>query len=138
MQRLRALTTRGPRSATGDRGSVSVETILVFPTMLLLLFVIVQGGVWFHARNVALTAAREGVSAARVASASGDGATRARTFATNAGGGALTNVRASASGSTADTVRITVTGRAAKVLPGIPALRVTQTAAGPRERFVPR
>jgi hypothetical protein len=40
--------------------------------MLLLVFAIVQTGLWFYARSLALAAAQEGVAAARAYRASGD------------------------------------------------------------------
>ena len=46
----------------GDRGSASLEIAILAPALLLLTFVVVQAGLWFYARNLALAAAQEGVT----------------------------------------------------------------------------
>ena len=49
--------------AQGQDGSVSLEIAILAPALLLLVFSIVQGGLWFHARNLAQAAAQEGAAA---------------------------------------------------------------------------
>lgn len=118
-----------------ERGSVSLETVIVFPVVLLLIFGAVQGALYFHARNVALAAAQEGVVDARVESGSSEaGIARAQTFLTDAGGdGVLRNSVVGASRSATE-VTITVRGAAPSVLPGISGIALTQSASGPLER----
>lgn len=119
-----------------DRGSISLEIAILGPVLLLLIFTIVQFGLWFYARNLALAAAQEGVTAARAYGASpGAGVTRARTFLDQQAGDSLTQTVATSSGSTATRVRIEVTGRALSIIPGLPGLQVTQSADAPVERF---
>jgi len=106
----------------------------VFPVVLFLIFGIIQGALWFHARHVALGAAQEG---ARVVAAEGggDGEARAVEFIANLTGGTLIRnviVRESA---TAQTATVTVNGRAPSLIPGVDGLPVTQTATAPVERF---
>ena len=42
---------------------MSLEIAILAPALLLLVFSIVQGGLWFHARNLAQAAAQEGAAA---------------------------------------------------------------------------
>ena len=53
-------------SRARDEGSTTLELAILFPVLLLVVTALVQYGLWFHARSVALAAAQEGVSAARV------------------------------------------------------------------------
>ena len=52
------------RRAT-DGGSASLEIAVLFPVVLLLVFAVIQGALYYHARNVALAAASDGLTAAR-------------------------------------------------------------------------
>ena len=119
-----------------EEGSASLEIAILGPALLLLTFAIVQAGLWFYARSLALAAAQEGVAAARAYQASGDaGVTKARSFLDRSAGDSLQATTVSRAGSTATTVRIEVRGRALSVLPGVPGPPVSQAARGPVERF---
>jgi len=104
-----------------------------------MVFGLVQGALWYHARNVASAAAQEGVRVGRV-----DGSTlvagraRALNFLVDAGGGDV--LADSAVRATGDAARITVvvTGRSVSLLPGVGGPRVEQSASGPVERFTSR
>ncbi len=65
---------RGPRRADrgGERGTSAVEFAIIAPILLLLIFTIIQGGLYFHARNTAQSASREGVSYLRLAGNNSD------------------------------------------------------------------
>lgn len=118
-----------------DRGDASIQMALVLPAVLLLTLAVVQAGLWLVARGIALTAAREGVNAARTYQASpGDGAVRARSVLSRTAGDLLqaTSVHASTTGTR---VQVEVSGHAISVLPGIGGLQITQRAAGTVERF---
>ncbi|WP_131104401.1 TadE/TadG family type IV pilus assembly protein [Ornithinimicrobium sufpigmenti] len=123
--------------ATGrDRGSSSVEVVVLLPLVLLLLFAMVQGGLWFHARAVALGAAQEG---ARVAAAenstAGAGIAAATSFVADAGPGVVLDPAVAGSRSTT-TATISVTGQAQSLIPFLnPA--VVQSASFPVERISP-
>lgn len=118
-----------------ERGSATLELAILFPVFLLLLVAAVQGGLYFYARAIALSAAQEGVQAARLQQHTlDDGVTAAHGYAVRAGGGSLHDVAVDTAGSTATSVRITVTGTAPSLLPGID-WGVSQQAAGVRERF---
>lgn len=122
--------------ARRDDGDTSIQMAIVFPFIILLTIAVVQAGMWYHARNIALTAAREGVTAGRAYQATpGDGAARARETLNRIAGDSLRETGVSTDGSTAATMRVTVTGRAVSLLPGIPGLHISQSASGARERW---
>jgi len=122
------------RRGQDQRGSGSMEAVIVFPVLLLLVFGALQMGLYAHARSIALASAQEG---ARVAAAehgtqqAGDAA--AATFAVRVGSGVLE--RASpVTVRTPTTVTTTVTGTAISLIPLID-LHVSQHASLPVERI---
>lgn len=56
----------------GERGTSAVEFAIVAPIFLLLIFTVIEGGLYFQARNTAQSAAREGVSYLRLAGNNSD------------------------------------------------------------------
>jgi Flp pilus assembly protein TadG len=117
-----------------ERGSAAVQSAILFPIVLLLVFGIIQGALWFHARNIALGAAQEG---ARVASAEGGagGELRAHEFVRNLTGGTLIRDLEVSGTATGEAVTITVAGNAPGLVPGVSGLTVRQSATAPIERF---
>jgi Flp pilus assembly protein TadG len=124
---------RAARSS--ERGSAAVQSAILFPIVLLLVFGIIQGALWFHARHIALGAAQEG---ARVASAENGvgGDQRAREFVRDLTGGTLLRDLAVAESFSADTVTIVVSGLAPSLIPGVSGLSVEQHATMPLETFI--
>ena len=119
-----------------DTGSATVEVAILFPVLLAVIVAIVQYGLWFHARSLALAAAQEGVTAARAYAADPViGPDRAREFLQAHGSDPLTDVTATATSPGAGQVGVEVTGRSLSLLPGVPGPAVTQSAEGPVERF---
>jgi Flp pilus assembly protein TadG len=119
----------------GDTGALTLSYMIVIPVFLAALMVIVQASLWYLARQAALAAARQGADAARVLHApAGAGSRAALAFARSAGHGFLIEPKASAVGSTAVTVQITVTGRVPDLVPGLP-ISVSQVARAPVEKF---
>ena len=119
------------RRDDSDRGSAAVELAILFPAVLLLLFLSIQTAAWFLARNVAMAAAQEAVTAQRAFNApDGAGQSRAARFLNGAGdwlvGPAVTVER------NGDDVSATVTGRSLRF---VLAIEVSQTAHGRVERF---
>lgn len=55
-----------------ERGTSALEFSIIAPVFLLLIFTIIQAGLYFHARNTAQSAAREGVSYLRLAGNNSD------------------------------------------------------------------
>lgn len=119
----------------GERGSASLELAVVFPAVLALILVIVQAGIYWHARTLALTAAQEGLrSTTTLHGTTRAGEADATDFLTRAGAdGWLTNQQVDAERSPAEAT-VTVTGRAISLVPGVPGLPVRQHATGPVER----
>jgi Flp pilus assembly protein TadG len=118
----------------GVRGSVTVEVAVLAPVLLLVVFTIVQVGLWSYARSLALGAAQEGVAAGRAYRAPADaGRLRAEQFLARAAGDSLLDAHVVAR-TTPGSLQVEVTGRALSVLPGIPGLPVRQHAQGPIER----
>lgn len=119
-----------------DDGDTSLQMAIVFPFVILLTVAVVQAGMWYYARNIALTAAREGVAAGCGYQATpADGAARARETLDRIAGDSLRHTGVSTAGTTAATVQVTVTGNAVSLLPGIPDLHISQTASGARQRW---
>jgi len=125
---------RGRRWAD-DRGDAAIQMAIVYPVVLLVAIAVIQASMWYYARQIALTAAREGVAAARAYQASpADGAARAREVLGRTAGDSLRSVSVTA-GSTGERVRVQVTGTAQSMIPGIAGLTITQSASGPVERW---
>lgn len=119
-----------------DGGSATLEVAILGPALLALIFVVVQAGLWFYARSLALAAANEGVTAGRAYQAPpGAGPARARAFIADHAGDSLLAATVTDTGTDATTVRIQVSGQALSVLTGIGGWPVTQSAQAPRERF---
>lgn len=134
MMRLPRWHTR-PRGYAGDRGSVTLEVAILFPVVLIILLTITQAALWFHARELALAAAQEGVRAGRVDGATtATGIAGARTYITEHAARSLYDTNVSATGSTETDIHIVVTGRPPSLLPGL-TIHIRQQARGPRERF---
>lgn len=118
-----------------ERGSGSLELVVLFPVILLLIFGVVQGALYYYARSVALAAAQEGLRDARVENGSaGAGGARARQFLDRVDDGMLKAVSVSPQRN-AVSASVTVRGRSLSLLPGMPGLQIAQTASGPVEVF---
>jgi hypothetical protein len=108
---------------------------VLFPAALLIILLVVQAGLYFFARQLALSAARHGTQTARLFGHTiADGRTGAADFLREQGGGALRGAHVSASTPTASSVAVRVTGRPLSLLPGF-APTITQVAHAPRERY---
>ncbi len=122
------------RHERGQAGSATLELVVVFPVVLLLIFGIVQTAVWYHARTLAMLAAQDGLRAAQAL----DGTAaqgRARAAAALQGNGAagfLADPAVTAT-RTAAGAAVTISGRSVALLPGT-GIPLTQTAIGPIEQ----
>lgn len=124
------------RAPDPDRGSVTVELAIVFPVLLLIVGAFVQYALWFHARSLALAAAQQGVSVARDYGSTVDaGRSSALAFVVDHGSDTLLSPVVSASSAGPGEVQVVVSGRSLSVLPGTAGIGVSQSAAGPVERF---
>jgi Flp pilus assembly protein TadG len=119
-----------------DRGDAAIQMAIVYPFILLATIAVIQASLWYYARSIALTAAREGLSAARAYEASpADGTAKAQEVLGRAAGDSLLGYTVSTTGSTAERVRIEVSGTAQSMIPGVGGLRVSQSASGTVERW---
>ncbi|CAM3422502.1 TadE family protein [Occultella aeris] len=114
---------------------MTLEAVIVLPAVLLLIFVAIQAGLWFHAREVAMHAASAGSTAASAENATNtDGATAAQGFVDQVG--ALGDVSITID-SAAETVTVTVSGQAPSIVPGMPLPTITQSSTAAIERWTP-
>jgi hypothetical protein len=106
----------------------------MFPALLLALALATQTCLWYLARTTALSAAQEGVRAARAENAlPSAGQQAALDFARRAGSGFLDQPTAQVS-SDAATLQVRVNGTVPSFVPGL-TLHISQVARGARERF---
>ena len=115
-----------------DRGEIAANTA-IFVLVILLLFVVLQFGLWFYGREVAAAAAQHAVDAARVENGSAAmGEATGNQYLDQVGG--LPDATVSVS-RTSETVTATVRGQAVSIVGFIdPPITVTVTA--PVERVV--
>jgi Flp pilus assembly protein TadG len=133
-----ALRTRrpgSPRHGRRDSGALILSYIIIVPVFMLAVMVIIQGALWYLARDAALAAARQGADAARLPGAvTGAGTQAALGFAQDSASGYLLGAQATASGSTPTTVQITVCGHVPTFVPGM-VISVSQAVQAPVEQF---
>jgi Flp pilus assembly protein TadG len=118
-----------------DRGDTAIQMAIIFPFLLLATLAVIQASLWYYARQIALTAAREGATAARTYHSSpADGAAQARNVLGRTAGDSLRGYSVAAS-SDGQRVQVQVTGTALSMIPGVPGLQITQSASGTVERW---
>ena len=135
---------RRQRPARADRGSSAVELSLLAPALMLICMLILQFGLWFNARQAALSAAQAGALVAREQAAANPGwagaAQQAATrYFTGLHTSLLSKLTAQASGNPRTSVYVTVTGPLGYSVFGFFGLHLTidATAGGPVECFRP-
>ena len=118
-----------------ERGSASIEMVLLLPALFVLMFLGMQAALYYHARTVAIAAAQEGARAAGAqAGSTGHGAAAAQGFVADAGGEDVLTDLAVTVARTATAATVTVRGRSLSVIPGwLPVLE--QSATVPVERL---
>jgi Flp pilus assembly protein TadG len=116
-----------------------LEAIFTIPVVMFMIFGILQAGMWWYGRQLALTAAQEGARAARAYQASdADGTAQAVSYLRQVQGGsgpALADPSVSVLRS-GDTVTVVVRGQVPSLLPGL-TVSVEASSSGPVEAFVP-
>ncbi|MFB6892003.1 TadE/TadG family type IV pilus assembly protein [Kitasatospora sp. NPDC056327] len=119
---------------------MSLSLAIVFPVVLILVLAVAQTGLWWYHRQLALSAAREGVDAGRV---QGNRSDEQKNEAARRQAGEFLDRqgdkdhRVSTDGSSPVLIRVTVEVKAPVIVPFVTAPTVTQFAEAPRERFVP-
>lgn len=125
------------RRARSARGSVSIEMVILLPLALTLLFLVVQGAVYYYARSAAMSSAQDGaLSASAYESGDAAGEQRALEFAAQIGGdGVLEDPSVEVTRDEgAGTVTVTVTGTTMSLVPGWDP-EVSQSATRDIEEF---
>jgi Flp pilus assembly protein TadG len=120
-----------------QRGSVSIQMVILMPALFAVMFLGMQAALYYHARSVAIAAAQEG--AREAASEHGTrqaGVQVAQDFLGDAGGKDVMTDTGVTGSRNATTATITVTGLSLSVVPGW-RVRVTQSASVPVERLTP-
>lgn len=116
-----------------------LESILVIPVVFAMILGILQAGLWWYARQVALTTAQQAARSARDYNAtSADGTASATSYlhqVNGSGGGILLNPTVTVDRGPA-TVTVTVHGHVPAILPFLPS-DVSATASGPVEQYEP-
>lgn len=133
--------TRAPRprrrtvAGPSERGSASIQMVLLLPVLFTVMFLGMQAALFYHARSVAIAAAQEGARASSVEDGSGGaGAAAAASFVAAAGGEDVIKGARVSSSRTAEVATVTVTGTSLSVIPGWSPF-VRQLATAPVERI---
>jgi Flp pilus assembly protein TadG len=112
----------------------AVQVAILFPAILFWLMLIVQYGLWWHAKQVANAAAAEAVAAAQIPDGTeADGDRAARLFLDQSGN--LRSVTITVDRG-AETVVAQVSGQAPRLVMGF-EWSVTARSSAPVERFIP-
>ncbi|MFD6177251.1 MULTISPECIES: TadE family protein [unclassified Isoptericola] len=108
---------RPSSTSGGERGSASIELVVLLPALFTLLFLGLQGALYFYAQSVATAAAAEGArTAAALNATSSLGAAAASDFAADVGTRALREVSVDAARDQT-TATVTVSGASVSVIP---------------------
>ncbi|WP_101653177.1 TadE family protein [Brevibacterium ihuae] len=138
----RSVIRRARELGRGDRGASAIELAFLGPVLIVIIFFSIQAGLYFYGRNIAVQAAREGLSQLRLfpdaeSYAAGSPAVLeyTETFAQRLGGESLMGPEV-VSDYDAETGEVTVqvTGTVITLVPGLD-LRATGEASGQIERF---
>lgn len=123
-------------SRTGaERGDGPVQAAILAPMVIALSLLMVQGGIYYHARTIAVNAAQVGVESSRAYNSSaGAGQAAAQSYLGTTGSSAFSTVNISSSRS-ATTATVTVSARTASMLPGVSLPMINARAQAPVERL---
>jgi len=119
-----------------ERGSASLEVVLIFPAVILLIALIIQFALWEQATHAAIAAAQDGVQVARLeGSTASAGKSRAEDFLQQTARTLISSPVVTASRNN-ETAMVTITGTVTSLVPGL-HLQVEGSASGVVERFRP-
>lgn len=131
MHRRRTAPARA-RPAREQRGSLSVQMVVIMPLLFLIAFTGLQAGLYFYGRSAALSAAATGAAAAAPDGGTTTECQQAAEALLTSLGDVLTDPRIACT-RTATTTTVDVTGATLSVIPGWTP-RVTQRAVQQTER----
>lgn len=119
---------------TGESGSVSLELVIATPLLLLVVSLLLQLGVLYHAQNVVSAAAQAGLEQGRTETGTADRAkSDALEFIATTAPDFIRNPSAKTKVDD-DQATVEVAGDAFTILPGL-RIHVHAFASAPRERF---
>ena len=116
-----------------ERGSASIQVVVLLPVLFGLLFTALQIGLYFYGRTAASSIATLGARAAAAENGNRHACQQAAGAFAASLGDALTNPQISCT-VTATTVTVRVTGTTLSVIPGW-TMRADQTSTLPKERL---
>lgn len=123
------------RRQRGDRGSISIELVILLPALFAVMFLGMQAALYYHAKTVAIAAAQQGARAAGAEQGSeSDGVGAANDFIAEAGGGDVLSGTSASANRTTTTATVTISGFSLSVIPGW-NVRITQSATVPVEQI---
>jgi Flp pilus assembly protein TadG len=118
-----------------ERGSVSIELVILLPALFAIMFLGMQAALFYHARTVAIAAAQEGARAAGAEHGrESDGVGAANDFLAEAGGGDVLTDTSTSAHRTGATATVTITGFSLSLIPGW-KVRISQSATVPLEHL---
>ena len=121
--------------ARDERGSVSIQLVILLPALFAVMFLGMQAALFYHARTVAIAAAQEGAKAAGGENGKeADGVQAAEAFIADAGGDDVLTGATTTASRTGTTVTVVVQGHSLSVIPGWSPV-VRQVASVPVERL---
>lgn len=120
------------RPRRDERGSVTLEAVIVYPVVLLVIFTVIQGAFWFHGRDTARHAATIAAAAAAAEGATTSiGEAAAADFLNQVDSLHDVSITATHAG---DSVTVTVQGTTISLIPGVNWPSVTQQSTQTIER----
>ena len=124
----------GKRGAGRQTGAASLEAVLVFPVLLLLIMFVIQVALWYHAAGLATAAAQDGARAARAQGATAaNGISRANQMLDETGRTILVGRQVTAT-RRAEVTRVEVRGHCIELVPFL-SLPVHAVAESTTEQF---
>jgi Flp pilus assembly protein TadG len=118
-----------------ETGSSAVELVMYMPILMFTILFAVQFSLIYLGGQVASGAAREAARTARVTGNAGQAQAVGERIIGQIGKGVLDDAQVVPQVGT-EQARVTVSGQADKILPFLPIPRVSETVAGPVERYV--
>jgi len=118
---------------SSERGSVSVQMVLLMPTLLLVVWIALGAAMYFYGRTTALAAAQAGATAGAAEHGTTDDCVRTATDLASRAGDSLAGLTVTCQIHT-DTVTAVVTGNTISLVPAWEPT-TTQTATVPREEI---
>ena len=119
----------------GESGASAVELVMYMPILMLTILLAVQFSLIYLGGQVASGAARESARTARVTGSGAQAKAVGERIVQQIGQGVLDEALVDPDVGE-EMVSVTVSGRAAQILPFLDIPKVTETVTGPRERYI--